>query len=339
MEELEQKLAELESQLAQILAENKQFKAHEFRMVKKAYEEMIEIISLAVEQGDKLESDYKNLQKAMEQDSLLISLTEVNNPTSNILGFRFTDVISKAVENHFTKNISDKEVKEKFGDVVKRIVENPVFAAILTSNPVTGLVYRVIDKITDFSTNNSLGINLRRWNEQTKVVFQDDKLEAFYNEMTKYIDFYDALIKAAEKYLQSVEQLRQKNQSLKGVLEDYYTDLLKSLGVVSSTGRSNWRQIEEILKPQIDSTAGYSGVMEKANVMAAYKKAQGFTDLKERYENLHADYNNILSQFFEAYLNAFINAKSLGKDDFDSKKLSDLKTKIEARKKPLKPAN
>lgn len=336
MEELEKKLAGLESQLAQLLEENKAFKERELQALKKSYDEMIEIISLAVEQGDKLEADYKNLQNSMKMDGLLIRLTEANNPNSDALGFKFTNVISNAVTNHFTKNITDGKIKEKFGEVVNRIVNNPVVAAILTTNPVTGMVYRVIDKITDFTTNNPLGINLRKWHQETKDVFQDDKLAAFQSELTQYIDFYDALLQASDLYKQSVEHLHQKNKSLNSVLENYYSDLLKDLGIEPRPGRSSLVQVQKALTP---TTPGdFGGVMANENVIAAYKKAQGFAGLKERYENLSVDYNNILIAFFDAYLEVFPKAEKLGKDNFDPKKLSDLKEQIEKRKQVLNKA-
>lgn len=333
MEELEKKLAELEAQLVQLLEENKQFKNREHHALQKAYDEMVEVISLAVEQGDKLEADYKNLQNSMDMDNLLIRLTEANNPNSDALGFKFTDVISNAVTNHFTKKITNGKVKEKFGEVVNRIVKNPVVAAILTTNPVTGMVYRVIDKITDFTTNNPLGMNLNKWHQETEGVFKEEKLAAFQSELTQYIDFYDGLIQASDLYKQSVEHLHQKNKSLNSVLENYYSDLLKDLGVVLSAGKSNLVQVQKILTPA--SPDELRGVMEKENVIAAHKKAQGFAGLKERYENLSVDYNNILISFFDAYLVAFQKAEKLGKDNFDPKKLSDLKMQIEKRKQAL----
>lgn len=334
MEELEKKLAELESQLTRLLEENKQYKDRENQALKKVYNEMIEVITLAVEQGDKLESDYKNLQNALKKDDLLIDLTEVNNPKSDVLGFKITTVISNAVSTHFTQNITNDKVKEKFGEIVIRIIKNPLVATILTTNPVTGLVYRVIDKITDFTTNNPLGMNLRKWREETKGVFEDDKLAAFQSELKKYIDFYDSLLNASEQYEQSAEQLQQKNKSLNSVLENYYSDLLKELGVVPNPGKSNLVQINKILSAQ--SPEEIRSVIEKENVVAAYKKAQGFVGLKERYENLSVDYNNILVRFFDAYLEAFQNAEKIGKEDFDPQKLSDLKEKVKVRKEELR---
>lgn len=333
MEELEKKLAELESQLAQLMEENKQFKEREWQALKKSYDEMIEIISLAVEQGDKLEADYKNLQNSMKMDDLLIRLTDVNNPTSDVLGFKFTQVISDAVEKHFTKNITNEKVKEKFGEVVNRIVNNPIFAAILTSNPVTGMVYRVIDKITDFTTNNPLGMNVKKWHQETKGVFQEDRMTVFQNEMTEYIDIYDSLLKASDLYEQSVEHLHQKNKSLNGVLENYYSDLLKDLGIVPSPGKSSLLQVQKVLTPT--NPGDFGGVMANENVIAAYKKALGFAGLKERYENLSADYNNILIAFFDAYLEAFQTAEKLGKEDFDPEELSKMKNEILSRKQAI----
>lgn len=335
MEELEKKLAELESQFAQLMEENRQFKEREKQALQKQYDELANVISRAIEQGDKLESDYKNLRNAMKKDDLLIKLSDANNPNSDILGFKFTKVVSDAVTRHFTQNITNQDVKDKFGEIVNRVVNNPVVAAILTTNPVTGMVYRVIDKITDFTTNNPLGMRLKKWNQETKGVFQEDRMEGFRLEMTTYIDFFDLLLKASAQYNHSLESLEQKNNSLSQVLKNYYSALLEDLGVNIRSGTAVILQVQKILQPTA-SADDLRSILEKENVIAAYKKAQEFASIKERYENLRIDYNNIVVQFLQAYLEAFEKTEHIEKEYLDRTKLGNLINQIKSLMKELK---
>ena len=335
MEVLETKLAELEAQLAQLLAENEQFKKREHLAQKQHFEELIEVILRAVDEGDKLESDYKNLLQAIEKDQLLIDLTEANNPNSEVLGFQFMKVILDSIEKHFSPAITDTKVKSRFLNVVKKVVKSPVLAAVLSTNPVTGAVYSIIDKVTSFTTNHPVGKKVKDLTIETRSVFQEDRIKGFYTDMEKYILFYDSLLQASAKYDAAVDNLKQKNKSLTGVLNHYHTDVLKDLGVDLDSDKPKLMQVDKILSPPPlnGGTLDYGAITSNEKVINAHKRAVEFSSLKERYESLRIDYNNIVVIFLDAYLDAFEKAEGFTDKSIDKSKLTDLKDRISNMKK------
>jgi len=333
MEELQKKLVELESRLNSLQTENDELKRIQTEGLKKQYEEISEAIQYAVEHGDRLESAHKDLEGKMSQSALLVRFTEVNNPHSEVLGFKFTEVVKNMAAAHFTQKITDQEVKDNFSKVVNRVVNNPVVATLLNTNPVTGMVYRVVDKITDFSNNNPLGIRLNKWAEDVKGVFDDERIKGFVESFNKYIFFYDALLKASEQYHIASEGLTQRRESLGKVLNTYHSDLLKELGIQPKQGVSSLSSLNKILS--VDGKK-YQTILNNPKIMSAYDKAREYRNLEERFNNLLHDYNGIVVQLLDAYLAALGSLEGSALGDFDPQKVKQLVTSINNLKSTLR---
>lgn len=328
MEELQEKLLELESRLKSLQFENESLKKIQIEGLKKQYTEIYDAIQYAVEHGDRLELAHKELETKMSQSVLFSLLTEVSNPLSGETGLDLKDVIKRHTTDHFTKEITNPEIKEKFSAIVNRVVNNDIVAALLNSNPVTGVIYRLVDKITDFSNNNPIGIKLNKWEEDVKDVFKDERINKFVESLMKYSAFYEDFHQASNQYQISSQGLSQRRESLGKVLNTYYSDLLKELGIEPRSGVSSLPSVNKLLA--VDGEK-YQDVINNPKVISAYEKAREYRSLEERFNNLLHDYNEILSQYFDTYLVVLENMKNSSLKDFDHKKIDDIMMKISNR--------
>lgn len=332
MDEITNQIQNLESKLALLESENKSLKQIYQERLRKEFEEIEAVIVKAVERGDKLDYAHSNLEKEIEKDFLLVLLTKVNNPNSDDIGFTFTKVINDSVESCFTKKITNPEIKENFGTIIGAVVKNPVLAAILTSNPVTGMVYRVMDKITDFFTNNPFGAKMRQIKEEADKVLIEDNIKNFTASIQTYISFYDTLIQAADQYNIAYKGLAQRRESLSRGLKNYYTDLLKELGIEVGPDISPMLKVSKLLAVK---DGKYHIVLNNDKVIRAYNKAREYGSLEERFNNLYADYKSILAEFLDAYLRAFENMSTSTKANFNMDKVEKLKNQIKKIKQNL----
>lgn len=331
MEELEKKILDLESRLTILEDENSSLKNDHLEQLKSRYDSIVYDIALAVEYGDKLEEAHQNFENEVSSHSGLILLTMVNNPTADILGFKFADVIGDKVRYHFTEKINDEAVKTKFGDIVSKIVENPVVAALLTTNPVTGVVYRIVDKINDFSENHPFGVKGKAWMDETREIFTNDRISKFMESLQPYMALYDDLLKAAVSYRISIDRLTQRKESLGKALNTYYTDLLNELGIERKKDQSNLLKVQRVLG--VDGNE-YGKIVFDEKINKALGKAKEYRNLDERFKNLRDDYYSILSDFFDQSLRALDGLEAI-KSGFDSKKVDEVKKELQKVKKSL----
>lgn len=333
MEQFEAKLAELESKLTHLLVENETLRKSQLEGLKKQYEEICNAIMYAVDCGDRLDEAYKNFEKEISKDTIFVDVADVNNPTSDVLGFEFIKTVNQLVELHFTKKITNQEVKEKFGTIVSKTINNPLIAALLSSNPVTGMIYRVVDKITDFSNNNPTGIRLNKWVAETKDVFEDENIKKFTESLSEYENFYGQLCEASAQYKITVAGLKQRRESLGKVLKTYYADLLHELGIQYKEGVSVIQAVNRLLHVNNEN---YDDILNNTKIAAAYIKAKDYRSLEERFNNLRFDYNDIMLNFFDTYVDALKNAKITLKADLNPQKVDDMIRKFEEHKSSIK---
>lgn len=316
---LEQEVATLKTQLAALVAQNEVLKARTQAAEEKEANKLIDGLLEVIEHGDKLESDFINLVDQIESDQLLIDLSEVNNPSSDVLGFKFTDIILKAGHKHFMIDLAPED-RTRFKDTLLNVVKNPLIKAILTTNPVSYLVSKVVEKVSDF-TESVKGKPKERL-LSVKKAFGQQKLEAFVSEMEQYFPFYESLLNAADTYEVEVDSLKEKYNHLESRLDNYYAGFLGVLGLDPDASQPLLRQVQERFTPEkVDGIPDFRPILDDENNQEAYKIALKFPELKEQIQALMAEYRSILSNFLKDNLEALEIAKNLSPDKAGLEKL------------------
>ena len=328
--DFQEEIEALKAQVKELVHQNELLQVRTLVAERNEAERLIDAIFEVIEHGDKLESDFLNLVDKIESDELLIDLAEVNNPSSEVLGFKFTNIILKAAHKHFIEDIPAAD-RTRFLDVITNTIQNPLVKALMATNPVSWLVSSIVDKAANFT--QSVKGKPRERILSVKRAVGKDKLDAFAKDMERYFPFYEELLSAAEEYEESVNKLGEANQHLEAQLENYYDNFLAILSLDKNKRRPLIRQAQERFAPIIvNGLPSYEEILKDEQNQAAYKIAANFPRLKEKTQTLIAEYQVILSDYLENNLEALAIAKEL---TTDTDGLERLENRIQQRKEIL----
>ena len=280
----------------------------------------------AIENGPKLEFDFSKVTDRIRVVGLLSKLNKANNPASDILGVSFVDVVNKAAETHFTKELPEKE-KPRFVDIVNKIIKNPIVSSVLSSNPVTSVVASITNAAAGFFSSNVYGEKVKELTVETKNLFDQKKLEAFNKELTPYISFYDNMIRTTDKYLIGVDQLKNKYSYLNENVKNYNTSLLNALNVKKSSPTPLSVQVDSEFKLTSDKYGfwEYQKVLKRENISTAKNISNNYKVVEIQVQNFKSDYNEILKNYLNETVILLNGAKTITlSKGFSSDKIDDL---------------
>ena len=297
-----------------------------------AYQDSIEFINTkysilkAIQDGPKLEFDFTKVTDRIRVVGLMSKLNKANNPASDILGVSFVDVVTKAAETHFTKELPDRE-KPRFVDIVNKIIKNPIVSSVLNSNPVTSVVSSITNAAAGFFSTNVFGERVRELTVETKNLFDQKKLEAFNKELSPYISFYDNMIKTTDKYLIGVDQLKNKYSYLNDNVKNYNMSLLNSLNIKKGSSSPLSVQVDAEFKLTFDKYGfcEYQKVLKRDNVSSAKNIANNYKVIEIQVQNFKSDYNELLKNYLNETVVLLNGAKTITlSKGFSPDKIDDL---------------
>ena len=173
--------------------------------------------------------DFKSTTEKISITGLFTRLMQANNPSSDILGFRFNELVMSSAEKHFKGMLENDSDKRRFSQVIAKIINNPLVSTLAGSNPVTSVVATIISAIVGFTTTSLCvdkeGGRVKDVSVGQHDVFGDKSIEAFRSEMQVYIDFYDRLSLSSRKYLEGLETLATKYSYLMFSVNNYLVEL------------------------------------------------------------------------------------------------------------------
>jgi hypothetical protein len=258
-----------------------------------------------------LELDYRHINEKIALTGLFTKLMEANNPTSDILGFRFTEVIFQAAEKHFRNSLRDYRDRRRFSQLISNILENPVVASLANTNPVTSVVSAIVSSIVGFTTTSASlekeGQRVRGVTVEQNHAFNTRMIADFREEVKVYIDFYDQLILASEKYLAGLENLDRKYAYLMQKISDYESEFVFRSGCQG--------QIDLIRLTGLFPEAGlpgmdYQSLLADANGAAIAELAGKFPQMRQEVNSLKEEYNALIREFLGEYLRILESAMS-----------------------------
>ncbi|MCA6420451.1 MAG: hypothetical protein IM574_12155 [Cytophagales bacterium] len=144
----------------------------------------------SIQNGPKLEFDFKRVKENIQLTGIFAKISKANNPTDDILGVSFVDVVSKAAETHLLSSLPVAD-RPRFSEIVDKIIKNPIIGSLLNSNPVTSVVASITNSAANFFNSKIAGSNFNNAAIETKNLFDQKKLENFNLELAPYISFYD----------------------------------------------------------------------------------------------------------------------------------------------------
>lgn len=329
--DLQKQLDELKSRLKTIEKENAMLRMQNRTEDSLAYCVLRDEIFSACTHLPQLDFDYKSTAEKIAVTGLFTKLMQANNPTSDILGFRFTEVIFTSADKHFKSVLKEGHDKTRFTQVIGKIIDNPVVTSLANTNPVTSVVAAIISTIAGFTTTR---VNLEK--EGGKVqdvsVVQDDVFDqkciaGFRNELQVYIDFYDALIIASSDYLEGLESLDAKYAYLVKSVSDYKSEFYSTLDV-----RENnlLVKLSKSLPDPALKKIDYQSIFNDPAIRKSQLLARKFPVIQQAVSDFKKDYNTLLFKYLETYIITLKMAGDFPDGDIDKEKTGDLIKDIEA---------
>jgi hypothetical protein len=330
-EDLQKQVAELRARIKTLEKEKDLLKSQERSNDSVTYCALRSEIFEAYTNIPQLDFDFKNTAEKIAVTGLFAKLMQANNPTSDILGFRFTEVIFSSAEKHFKETLKEEKDKKRFSEVITKVIDNPVVSALANTNPITSVVSSIISIIAGFTTSRvelgKEGGRIKDVSVDQKDAFDNRSISAFRNELQVYIDFYDALILASAEYLEGLEDLNGKYAYLILSVKDYKTQLYTGLDVKESNVLI---KLSRLLPDPATHDINFSAFIQDPRIQKTRHLAGIYPLLHQNVNDFKKEYNTLLFNFLSDYINTLKTAKNFPDGDIDKSKTDDLITDIES---------
>jgi len=278
-----------------------------------------------------LDFDFKNTTDKIAVTGLFTKLMQANNPTSDILGFRFSEIIFSASEKHFKEVLKNEPDKKRFSQVISKIIDNPVVSSLANTNPVTSVVAAIISAIAGFTTSrvelDKEGGRIKDVSIDQQDAFDNRSISAFRKELQVYIDFYDALIKASAEYLEGLDDLNRKYAYLILSVKDYKSELYREIDV---KGNNLLIRLSGLLPNPATEGIDYTCFIHDPNIQKSLHLARKYPVLHQEVSDFKKEYNTLLFNFLSDYINTLKTARDFPEGDIDKTKTDSLIMDIES---------
>lgn len=251
----------------------------------------------------KLDGDFQNTSDKIAVTGLFSKLIQAGNPTSAILGFRFTDVIMASVDKHFLQYLKEEKDKKRLINVIGKIMDNPVVTSLANTNPVTSVIASVIHVLSDFSTTS---VELKKSGGRVigagateQDIFDNSSIKGFRASLQCYIDFYDGLNRITSEFVQSLDELNNEYSTLNIQIKRFKGDLYNTLNI------NDEDLLMRLSTALPDPAAGHTvqnKVLIRAIVKDCYLFSERFAFLKNNTNEYMLRYNILLYNFLNNYI-------------------------------------
>lgn len=272
-----------------------------------------------------LEFDFKSTSEKISVTGLFARLMQANNPASDILGFRFTDLVISAAEKHLARDLRNDNDRKRFSEVISKIIGNPLVSSLASSNPITSVVSTVISCIIGFTTNSVQvsreGGRINDVSVDQVDAFESASIAAFRNDMQIYINFYDELILASQRYLSGLEDLEARYAFLMEAVRDFRAELHGHLNL----GEQNELIRLTCLLPEPGNRdADFNQLLQDNGIRQTLGIVRKFPVLQQSVMEFKKEYNMLLFSFLEDYIRILESARKFPDQAIDKSRTDDL---------------
>ena len=329
--DLQKQLDELKTRIKNLEKENENLRSEDKSYDSAVYCSMRSDIFSAFSNISQLDFDFKNTADKIAVTGLFAKLIQASNPTSDVLGFRFTDVMMKAVERHFLDALNDEQDKKRFSQVICKIVDNPVVSSLANTNPVTSVVAAIINTIAGFSTSHAElekeGGRIKDVSIDQQDAFDNRSIKAFRDELQAYIDFYDAMIIASTEYIKELDNMSIKYTYLMRNVKEYKAELFTELEIKES---NIILILSNLLPDPALKNIDYDSLLKDTLIIKSLAISRKYPALQQSVDELIREYNLLLFNFLTDYIHILETTKNFPDHDIDKTKAEKLILDIES---------
>ena len=278
----------------------------------------------------RLNFDFIHTTDKIAVTGLFTKLLQANNPTSDILGFRFNDVILETSEKYFLVELKSEPERTRFSQVIHKLVNNPVISVLANSNPITSVTAAIISTVAGFSSTSvqveKEGSHIKNVAATTKDAFSQKNIEGFRLELQPYIEFYDALNTASSRYISNLKSINQKYNYLKAKVDAVHSQLFASIAISDS---NTWIMLTQSLPDPGHGNTNFEKYIINPQILNCAAIAAGIPSLDQSVKEFRKEYELSLYSFLKEYILALQSAKKLSPSSIDHSKIDKLIAEIE----------
>ncbi len=273
---------------------------------------------------EKVDGALRDLNSAIANFSYASSITKLNNPTNNELGFSLDKAVVDIVEKHILSQIKPKRgFAERFKSVIQNIIQNPLIAPVINvAKGITSVLSATVPAVSSITsvlnTVNSFAIN--------EPALSPESLANFTKELQKFVQHYESLAKASQELETSLSQLRLKMETVRKVAENFTQKTIIDVYTADGLPDLSKMELEEMVKKYFNyrtvndyignlekNTTGASkfNVLSKRLTYPSISRSQA-SMIMEELEKLHNEYLAGLSNYQKNILGVLENAKRTG---------------------------
>lgn len=299
---------ELLDELQKLLNKIDKIDSERKQLYKKEYDEMYLNIISAVEVSDKLSSVYNDIDTDIAQASIYNTIARVNSPTSDALGFEFTDIIVSQAKQIFDTPNQPPEKKKKFFKIIDKITNSPIVSDISKSSPFVGMVRSVVTAASALFTKPNVDIEVKKrssGNVREVIVrhsdeqeFKTEELKLFVSKMQPYISFYEKLEYSNLEFEVNINTLLEEYRNLPSLIAEFEDKLLADLGLIKGLPLvQKVEKVNEIFNYRASSGSSdfdYFVYINNPSIIDADNRAKQLVSIVFQLERLYAEYASIV---------------------------------------------
>lgn len=256
-------------------------------------------------------------------------ISQINNPTTNTLGFSFVEVVNENLESVLTEYLNNplngnpavekfKQKKNSFLSRIKSIVSlvAPIFPPLEIVNRITNKLENHVESVTSW-VDGSRSSNAKNLIIENETVFKPVIIKKFTEKLKLYITFYRKLSNTNDTFLSDIETNEIKYNPLISNINDIIASIEKASDIEFNDINSLENQVDLLFESNTErkNVSFYKRVVEKEAVKMILNKLRSTINLVEYMNKFHLDYQIIVLKNYDNYLKSLDGALILPKAD------------------------
>lgn len=287
-------------------------------------------IYTAVQNYPLLQAEYIEASKGNAIAGLLVRLGNATNPSSDVLGRKFKDIVIQSAESSFQSIRNNTTSWERFTNIVEKLMDNPLVASAISSNPISSVVGSIVQTAASYS---EASINTARTRVKTTDVINASELNAFTTSIAPYTDFYDKVSAAASKYRFEKSALDKKYSAIAVSITKHSDDLISGLQLKPENSHGPRSLQLNPLFSKISETSNFAdieNILSDPRVKKGYEESLNYSGLALSVEQFKFEYSAVLNAYLEAYKQGLVSLLAVHDLKFDKKNIEGLIDEIKA---------
>lgn len=319
---------QLRTEIAELKKTNDALEKSRTDEARARFEGVKKSIYRAVQNYPLLQAEYIEASRGNAIAGLLVRLGNATNPSSDVLGRKFKDIVIQSAQSSFQSIRNNATSWERFKNIVEKLMDNPLVASAVSSNPISSVVGSIIQTAASYSEASISGVGVK-----TTDVIKASELNIFTTSIAPYTEFYDKVSAAASNYRFEKSALDKKYSAIAVSITKHSDDLISGLQLKPENSHGPHSLQLSPLFSQISETSNFAEIekiLSDPRVRKGYEQSLNHSALALSVEQFKFEYSAVLNAYLEAYKQGLVSLLAVRDLKFDRRNVEGLIEEIKA---------